>query len=143
MTQEDKQLLLQDLCARLPYRVYVDYSHNAFDVHKGKYIKYGSKCILKCHLLDVFLSPRQDEKGEYIKPYLRSMSSMTEKEKKEYNFFFNEFAPDDRWPHITENFVEEDIVSDLIDWLNKNMFDFRGFIPKGLANEAPEGMYNL
>lgn len=57
MIQEYIELVLQDLCARLPYRVYVDYSYNAFDVHKGNYIKHGSKCILNCYLLDTFLSP--------------------------------------------------------------------------------------
>ena len=36
MTQEEKQLLLKDLCARLPYKVVVDYG---FDVHNGNYVK--------------------------------------------------------------------------------------------------------
>lgn len=36
MTQKDKELLLKDLSARLPYNIIVDYSHNAFDVHNGK-----------------------------------------------------------------------------------------------------------
>ena len=67
----------------LPYRIIIDYGYNAFDVHKGNYIKQGSKCLLNCNLLDVFVSPRQNEKGEYIKPYLRPMSSMTEEEDEE------------------------------------------------------------
>ena len=132
MTQENKQLLLQDLCTRLPYGVYVDYSYNAFDVHKGKYIKCGSKYILKCYLLDVFLSPRQDEKGEYIKPYLRPMSSMTEEEVDE----FTQFDVYAEGEYIMSNY-------EMIDWLNKNMFDYRGLISKGLALEAPDGMYNI
>ena len=64
MTQENKELLLKDLCARLLYDVIVDYAHNAFDVRNGYYIKHGSKCILTCSLLDVFISPRQNEKEE-------------------------------------------------------------------------------
>jgi len=120
MTQEDKELLLKDLCARLPYSVIVDYSYNAFDVHNGNYVKHGSKCILKCYLLDVFMSPRQNEKGEYIKPYLRPMSSMTEEEINEYKHFVA-FSGN---PIGSANFI---------DWLNKYHFDYRGLIPKGLA----------
>ena len=82
MTQENKELVLKDLCARLPDKVIVDYAYNAFDVRKGNYVKHGSKCILNCYLLDVFISPRQNEKGEYIKPYLFPLSSMTEEQKK-------------------------------------------------------------
>lgn len=133
MTQEEKELLLKDLSARLPYKVIVDYGHNAFDVHNGNYVKYGSKCILKCYLLDVFMSPRQNEKGEYIKPYLRPMSSMTEEEKKEYTSYVFE-----------QPFLQKDKIVGLgsvpmcIDWLNKNMFDYRGLIERGLAIAVTE-----
>jgi len=153
MTQEEKDLLLKDLCARLPYGVIVDYDYNAFDVHNGNYVKHGAKCILKCYLLDVFMSPRQNEKGEYIKPYLRPMSSMTEGETNEYNKCFEEDR-DDIMP-IGKEFEESyknkkfSIYSHPfvpmyrhILWLYKNHFDFIGLIPKGLALEAPEGMYN-
>ena len=83
MTQEDKELLLKDLSARLPYKVIVDYGYSAFDVHNGNYEKRWSKCILICSLLDVFMSPQQDEKGEYIKPYLFPLSSITDEQEKE------------------------------------------------------------
>lgn len=123
MTKEDKQLLLVDLCSRLPYRVIVDYSHNAFDVHKGNYIKHGSKCILNCYLLDTFLSPRQNEKGEYIKPYLRPMSDMSEEERTEYlNACGNEMDNAFSSPRYCG-----------IDYLNAHHFDYRELIPKGLA----------
>ena len=78
MTAEDKELLLKDLCARLPYEVIVDYSYNAFD---GR--THGQECILDCDLLDTFISPRLDEEGEYIKPYLFPFSSMTEEQRQE------------------------------------------------------------
>jgi len=132
MAQEDRELLLKDLSARLPYNVIVDYGYNAFDVRNGNYVKHGSKCILRCYLLDVFMSPRQNEKGEYINPYLRPMSSMTEEEKKEWHYLYLPI------PH--ENEATE--TQRRIDWLNKNHFDYRGLILKGLALEAPEGMYN-
>ena len=123
MTQEDKELLIKDLCARLPYDVIVDYAHNAFDVHNGYYMKHESKCILSCYLLDVFISPRQNEEGEYIKPYLFPLSSMTEEEKLMYEGLM----------------IGTDNISymlDVIDWLNSHHFDYRGLIEKGLAIDA-------
>ena len=141
MTQEDKQLLLKDLCGRLPHKVVVDYGYNAFDVHNGNYVKHGSKCILTCYLLDIFMSPRQNEKGEYIKPYLRPMSSMTEEEKKEYESLcilipVNYDSDLSKYDYYTTDSI------DSFDWLNIHHFDYRGLIEKGLALEAPEGMYN-
>ena len=116
-----KKLLIKDLSSRLPYKVIVDYAYNAFDVRKGNYIKRGSKCILNCHLLDVFISPRQNEKGEYIKPYLFPLSSITKEQEKEWLYTLSSDY------HITY---------DTVDWLNKNHFDYRGLIEKGLAIDA-------
>ena len=138
MTQKNKELVLKDLCARLPDKVIVDYAYNAFDVRKGNYVKHGSKCILNCYLLDVFISPRQNEKGEYIKPYLFPMSSMTEEQKKyitdkwSINEEFN-FEIDTNWG---EYFVELGDTVDFINWLNENHFDYNGLIPMGLAIDA-------
>lgn len=120
MTQEDKELLLKDLCARLPYEVIVDYSYNAFD---GR--THGQECILDCDLLDTFISPRLDEEGEYIKPYLFPLSSMTEEQKKEYQYITERWMYDSSYS-----------ISDSTDWLNENYFDYRGLIPKGLAIDA-------
>lgn len=146
MTQKDKELLLPYLSAALFYKVVVDYAHNAFNVHNGNYIKHGSKCILNCYLLDIFISPRQNEKGEYIKPYLRSMSSMTEEERKEIRNLIKENRPN---PYgIINNKGIDNLLfsvsitsSFLIGWLLKKHFDFMGLIPMGLALEAPEDMY--
>jgi hypothetical protein len=65
-----------------------------------------------------------------VKPYLRPMSSMTEEEKFEYGF-------------ITERWMYDATysISDSVDWLNANHFDYRGLVEKGLALVAPEGMY--
>lgn len=138
MTREDKELLLKDLSARLPYKVIVDYSYNAFHVRNGNYVKHGSKCILSCYLLDVFMSPRQNEKGEYIKPYLRSLSSMTEEEKVQLSQYAC-IGEDLNGEFIDE--VQRNDCAAYIDWLNKHHFDYRGLIEKGIAIEAPEGMY--
>ena len=120
MTAEDKELLLKDLCTRLPYEVIVDYSYNAFD---GR--THGQECILDCDLLDTFISPRLDEEGEYIKPYLFPLSSMTEEQRKEYQYITERWMYDSSYS-----------ISDSIDWLNENHFDYRGLIPKGLAIDA-------
>lgn len=138
MTQEHKELLLKDLCSRMPYKVIVDYGYNAFNVHKGSYVERGTKCILNCYLLDVFISPRQNEKGEYIKPYLFPMSNMTEEQKKEYHSLCIEEEREQRefgeW--VTRVYYHNTIES--IDWLNAHHFDYRGLIPMGLANDATE-----
>ena len=65
-----------------------------------------------------------------FKPYLFHLSSMAEEQKKEYQY-------------ITERWMNDPVysISDSIDWLNKNHFDYRGLIEKGLALEAPEEMY--
>ena len=125
MTYEEKQLLLKDLSGRLPYKIIVDYSYNAFDVHNGNYVKQGSKCILKCYILDIFMSPRQNEKGEYIKPYLRPMSSMTAEEIKEYK-------------HLVAFGGSSNGAANFIDWLNAHHFDYHYLIERGLAIEVTE-----
>lgn len=136
MTKNEKDLVIKDLCARLPYDVIVDYAHNAYNIHKGYYIEHGSKCILSCYLLDVFISPRQNEEGEYIKPYLLPLSSMTEEQKIEYNRL-RDFT-------YTYHYEFGDIVDDIevydnwksIDYLNANHFDYRYLIDQGLAIDA-------
>ena len=137
MTQEDKKLLLQDLCARLPRKVVVDYGYNAFDVRNGNYVKHGSKCILKCYLLDVFMSPRQNEKGEYIKPYLRSMSSMTAEELYEVQEILGKGV---EIRNVFISIIDSSINSfsylelqAVFDWLNAHHFDYRGLIERELA----------
>lgn len=144
--KEDKELLLPDLCGRLPYKVVVDYAYNAFDVHNGNYVKHGSKCILNCYLLDVFISPRQNEKGEYIKPYLRHLSSMTKEEfesLKEYSglkYDQLDLASFQNGTYKCLDFYLSEVPSYVVilvfDWLNKNHFDYRGLIERGLAIEV-------
>ena len=129
MTQEEKQLLLQDLCARLPYGVKIWYKYYPD--------KITEKFATSIRLADrkIALSSKFNKEGNWhpieeaneilIKPYLRPMSSMNEKEKKEY-----EATCVDRYETLAT-----------YDWLNENHFDYRGLIEKGLAIEAPEGMY--
>ena len=134
MSQEE-QLLLIDLCGRLPYGVKVKVTDVDGFTFEGE-LRVISKGWCKLHISDPKKKARV--KNEiiplnhiYIKPYLRPMSSMTEEEKKEYNkvMFQSERYEDD--------------YADDVDWLNRKMFDYRGLIPKGKALEAPEGMYNI
>ena len=67
MTQEEKKLLLRDLCARLPYGVKINVPHHYEDED-------GIITLDAFWLYDI-----QNGRKE-IKPYLRPMSSMTEEE---------------------------------------------------------------
>ena len=111
MTQEDKDLLLKDLCARLPYGVKVQVTQVPIRLSNDETLTYNRMYSL-------------DEFDEYItiKPYLRPLSSMTEEESKEYEI---------------QCCIDDDIVCH-IDWLNEHHFDFRNLIEKGLAIEVTE-----
>lgn len=112
MTLEDKELLLKDLCARLPYRVKV----------KGYSGKTDTLTLGDCDLVSMFY---KDEDNWYCKPYLRPMSTMTEGEKVEYCDLQDKFLLSSQCP-VTDGYA-------LFDWLNKKMFDYHGLIPKDLA----------
>lgn len=124
MTQEEKGLLLKDLCARLPYGVKV-------------FVKdYNEPCVVEAIYdnLDVKIKGCLCYNLAFeCKPYLRPMSSMTEEERKEYK-------------HLVAFSGSSYGAADLVDWLNKKMFAYRTIDGKdmfelGLALEAPEGMY--
>lgn len=121
MTQEDKELLLKDLCARLPYDVYADIVWEDGIVRNEAFINTGVIRDLIC----------DDIKS--IKPYLRLMSSMTNEERQEY------YKLHDNLKYAEGSFYTPDIF----DWLTSRHFDYRGLIKKGLALEAPEGMYEI
>ena len=138
MTQEGKQLLLQDLCARLPYGVKVAYLF--WDENKCE------EYIVPMEIYSINsdgymgLIGDVDEGGglvgidKYL-PYLRPMSSMTKEESKEY------FS-------ICTGSIRDDMIAK-IDFYIKHHFDFRltseglSMIEAGLALEAPNGMYDL
>ena len=126
MTQEDKELLLKDLCARLPYGVKCEnYNHidgrNVFkvtDIRNNGYIC-GTVNNHYCWAVFDLLE---------LKPYLFPLLSMTEEQKM--------FLKQQNWciAISTSGTVETTIEG--IDWLNKNHFDYRGLIEKGLAIDA-------
>ena len=137
METNDEQLLLTDLCARLPYGVMV---HTSFMGHEedmlltsanieamlGDYGPVPIMNIVEDDINDGFTL-------ENVKPYLRPMSSMTEEERVEY---LSECDKDTDVSALDGRYHGND-------WLNAHHFDYRGLIGKGLALEAPEGMYNI
>ena len=139
MIQEDKSLILKDLCARLPYGVKcnaflkeIDGSlKSIFGTFKG----YNGWATVGNNLVDI----------ETVRPYLRSMSSMTEEQKKEILKRYKLHPHYGLCIEITnhsEGYWDDDNSCNLqdylwlVDWLNKNHFDYRGLIEKGLAIDA-------
>ena len=128
MTQEDKQLLLKDLSARLPYRVHL--RTNSTD---------------DMELLDIIRDTDYEDQfwinGYYdiedIKPYLRPMSSMTEEEKHEL-LKFGVVNLDKDNNAIDVCCVGFESHAKVQDYLNSIHFDYRGLIEKGLAIEVTE-----
>lgn len=125
MTQEEKELLLKDLSARLPYKVVAQVTYKDSEGWKTEDRKVlgvytDGQVYVDCVYTNI----------ENTKPYLRSLSSMTEEEDARRCAFLDDI----------EGGIE-DAVFNYIDWLNKHHFDYRGLIDKGLALEAPEGMY--
>ena len=129
MKQEEKQLLLKDLCARLPYGVIVRIDYRDGTIVKRE-LGIGS-------LHDIVFDNAEG------KPYLRSMSSMTEEEKEEMH---NLLSPEGTaiygcggismpMNHYGE-FVSYEFMNHIIQYLLENHFDFMGLIPKGLAIEV-------
>ena len=113
-----KKLLIKDLSSRLPYNVICQ-----VEFKEGG--KYNSKVMLLSGIFtdEAYFTTKGGSiySNEY-KPYLFPLSSMTEEQKQEYQ-------------HITERWMYDSSysISDSIDWLNKNHFDYRDLIPMGLA----------
>ena len=117
MTQEQKELLVKDLCARSPYGVKVAFFNEDLTYHSEPKTLTGIECINNLNY-----SSLEDEDGnttivEFVKPYLFPLSSMTEKQKIELTCI-----------------IDSDYAQ--IDWYNKNHFDYRGLIEKSLALDA-------
>lgn len=116
MTQEEKQLLLKDLCARLPYGVMMKVSHLSHPIALDEFVLFTIKT----------------DREEGI-PYLRPMSSMTEEE-------LDECRATCKYRQAGQS-VLDCATPQTIDYLISHHFDYRGLIPMGLALEAPSNMY--
>ena len=131
MTQEDKELLLQDLCARLPYRVICEDEYgNVLELNS---IDKPNTVTFKCSD-KIFWTTDLDK----CKPYLFPLSSMTDKQIMQsptsvHVCDLENLRYDSVWTELNSRFTD---LIDLIDWLNKNHFDYRGLIERGLAIDA-------
>ena len=148
MTQEDKELLLKDLSARLPYglkgTVEIEVSTGEYSIESGHLlfiekeidvellgINKETEEIEVCPLNDNIDISEYDYTIDDFIPYLRPMSSMTEEERKEYmNIDNRSYSCPMDYAHIP--------ASDRVDWLNKHHFDHRNLIPKGLGVAVTE-----
>ena len=133
MTQEDKELLFKDLCARLPYGVKIELTWWVMD---------EGTCMSTTLEPDHIEQIRNDELGDVeIKSYLRPMSSMTEEQCYDFycRFVENEIDYNDFKKYYFDGCLWNKVLTlisdcgDIIDWLNKYHFDYRGLIEKGLA----------
>ena len=130
MTQENKDLLLGDLCARLPYKVKVQDTYY-------KSLEPNPIWLLDLHAQKVRLFADEGYQSiEYIKPYLFPLSSMTEEQK-------NDCPINETNLNIIKSNIGYGIIEMhwrlsylFVDWCNKNHFDYRGLIPMGLALDA-------
>ena len=123
MTREEKQLLIKDICARVPYEIIIrtTYTNGGKEYNEdwdGKYFRSDEVSLVE--YLEFY---------DNWNPYLRPMSSMTPDERFEY----------DELRHFYTHGLDFNV--DEVDWLNAHHFDYRGLIEKGLALEAPDGMY--
>lgn len=135
MTQEQKDLLLEDLCARLLYGIKfpitvknpitsepIETIGTISDINRYGIVSFvwgyeGQEILVKdsLHIKDV-------------KPYLFPMSSMTEEQDKEFALLQTSVGK--------EGFLYAWNCATMMKWLIENHFDYNGLIPKGLANDA-------
>ena len=145
MTQEEKELLVKDISARLPYGVKIktEYFTKATLVEIRKNISYGAcKDLLVTYDISGEETPYQSEERSStiskIKPYLFPLSSMTEEQKKYIanRWGINEDFDFEIDPNWGKYLVDLGDVVDYVNWLIENHFDFNWLIPKGLAIDA-------
>ena len=127
MTQEQKDLLLKDLCGRLPYGVKGMLCEDCICTLDKVWTKKGYESV-------VFAGDYYDV--DCFKPYLFPLSSMTEEQQKEANLF-DDMDMDILSENLGRNHRNKTNIPtatyNYTDWLNKNHFDYRGLIPMGLA----------
>ena len=134
MTHEEKDLLLKDLSARLPYKV------------KGLVTFCGNRFMTAHHIEDRTIDGNlYDRFAEFqdswydnvtIKPYLFPLSSMTEEQLQEYTYIVNYISPDDTDNWKEGEFIYVEQFSQLLHFYHINHLDYIGLIPMGLAFDA-------
>ena len=117
MLQEHKELLLKDLCARLPYGI--KFLRESWNYEWDQELSVIE--VLEDIDKDGYINRTKVYNVEDIKPYLFPLSGITKEQEKEWLYTLSSDY------HVTY---------DTVDWLNKNHFDYRGLIPMGLAIDA-------
>lgn len=136
MTQEDKELLLKDLCGRLPYGVKV----LRLDFNKVKEIQYIEPLNSRVKLLGD--PPGSTTDIEDVIPYLRPISSMTKEEKDEFEdiigfkVWSDDFDNEFDFMSNEYSYIDKECVVNTFNWLNAHHLDYRDMISRGLAIEA-------
>ena len=137
MTQEEKDLVLKDIGARLYYGVKISVP-----------VVEKNMIFTVIGISESWLLVKNDRGSIFnvnisleFKPYYRPMSSMTEDELQRYH----ELCDVDEGVGVGSSIeiIAVHNTSESLDYLNSIHVDYRGLIPKGLALEAPEGMYNI
>ena len=124
MEVKDKALLIKDLSGRLPYGVWVEHIRTGMRGHLHDLKVYPLYDKTDDHIYDYICTTDFLGDGDYFdieafKPLLLPLSSMTKEQKK----------------YIRSNYTFG-ATHELFDWLDKNHFDYRGLIEKGLAIDA-------
>lgn len=126
MKKEERNILLADLCARLPHGVKAAVYNQG--VYKIAQIYADGLILAKDKNPYNYIDAKLTD-VEYVKPYLFPISSMTEEQKEIYTDIDNE-------EFYCKLNGDNDICYKSIDWLNAHHFDYRGLIEKGLAYDA-------
>ena len=135
MTQENIELLVKDLAGRVPYGVFVKKPEND---SPGRLIsvQIPCYCVIQVERNQWFFD-EYDVNKQVVKPYLRPMSSMTEEERDEFRNLGGVMSHDVQ----NDTWALSAFSPEAYDWLFAHHFDIHDLIKKGLALEAPEGLY--
>ena len=159
MTREEKQLLLKDLCARLPYNVKIKYhykrNNDGFTIDEDRELQADDVESIKYDIVN----PQSYWCEILWKPYLRPFSSMTNEEIGELGSIICKVIDDCCYIDTSGNtlnigfeesgnwmarlYIDVNMMNIVIGFCNEHHFDYNGLIEKELALEAPEGMYNI
>ena len=135
MTEEDKELLLKDICARLSYGTEISLVDGTSGMITSiKIVPHGTFVTVYFNRDSV-----EDVSLEGIKPYPRSLSNMTEEERGQYMDFI-EWSYND-YDGTTTTCIDKERLHEYLNFIYSHHLDDNNLIQKSLALEAPEGMY--
>lgn len=120
MTQKDKELLLKDLSARLPYNPLISINGERYRMEEIRNALIG---------IDTYKITVDGCLIDSVKPYLFPLSSMTDEQLVIYGDLCYAIIHSLAWD-------TQAALNELVDWLNENHFDYNNLIPMGLANDC-------